>query len=134
VSAEPVGQDVTTEVRLAVAAAGAARATPGVVRLQPGLWGLVQQLTRELWERATGQCYPDVGGVRVSLGGGAATVEIALVTDARFEAASVAVAAQRAAADAVGLAAGADGPELRSVAVHISEISLTGLLNGAPSA
>jgi len=35
------------EIRVAAVAAAAARAVPGVVHLQPGPWGLVQQLGTE---------------------------------------------------------------------------------------
>lgn len=48
------GPDVLIEIRAAEAAATAARAVPGVVRLQPGLMGLVVQIASEAWERLTG--------------------------------------------------------------------------------
>lgn len=115
-------RDTITEVRAASAAAHAARATPGVVRLQPGVWGLVRQLTREAWEQATGHAYPDLGGVEVQLNGDTVAVELTLVTDGRRSAATTAAAVQQAVTDAVPA-----HTELvvRSVAVHVCQIDLT---------
>jgi uncharacterized alkaline shock family protein YloU len=109
------------DVHVASAAAGAARATPGVERLQPGLWGLVQQLSHELWERATGEAYPDVAGVEVEMQDGVALVDVTLATDGTIPAGQVAAAVQRAVVDAV--AARTAVPVL-SVAVHVCEIAL----------
>ncbi len=111
------------DVRVASAAADAARATPGVERLQPGLWGLVQQLGHELWEHATGEPYPDVAGVEVELADGAALVDITLATDGTVPAAQVAAAVQRAVVDAVAVRAAVP---VVSVAVHVCEIALPG--------
>ncbi len=118
--------DIEVEVRVAAAAAAAARVTPGVVRLQPGLWGLVQQLSREAWQRATGQAFPDIGGVEAELDGASASVELTLVVDAGAPAVSVVAAVQRSVTEAVSAATGL---RVRSVAVHICEIDLTRLLD-----
>lgn len=116
-----------TAVRVAAAAAQAARATPGVTRLQPGLWGLVRRFSQEAWERATGQDYPDTGGVEVDLDGDRALVELTVVTDGRAQAAAVVRAVQRevdrAVRDATGLRA-------TVVAVHVTEIDLYGRQHG----
>lgn len=109
------------DVHVASAAADAARATPGVGRLQPGLWGLVQQLSHELWEHATGEPYPDVAGVEVGLEGGLARVDITLATDGTIPASGVAAAVQRAVVDAV---AARTAVPVVSVAVHVCEIAL----------
>jgi uncharacterized alkaline shock family protein YloU len=84
--------------------------------------GVLQQNTRDLWERATGQSYPDVAGVEVSLAGGAGGsvgVEVSFVLDARHPATQVAVAVQRAVAAAVS---SATGLPVSGVAVYISDI------------
>jgi uncharacterized alkaline shock family protein YloU len=113
------GGEVVREVAVAAAVAEAVRALPGVARLQPRLWGLVQQVTRDLWERATGGRYPDIGGVEVTLHPDGVTMEIGLVVRAEFTAAKVAVAVQHAAAAA---ATAASGLPVTSVAVHISDV------------
>ncbi len=115
-------QDTITEVRVALAAAQAARATPGVVRLQPGLWGLVRRLAQQAWERATGQPYPDLDGVEVHLDAESAEIELTLVTDGSIPAASVVTAVQGSVSDAV---TAQTGLAVRSVAVHVSEIDIT---------
>lgn len=116
--------EVVARVRVAAAAARAARDTVGVVRLQPGLWGLVRRFSRTVWERVTGEDYPDTGGVEVTLDGARARVEITAVTDGRAQAAAVARAVQ----DAVARAVPAEtGLPVDVVAVHITEIDLYGL-------
>lgn len=110
-----------TAVRIAAAAADAARATPGVLRLQPGLWGLVRRFSQEAWERATGQDYPDTGGVFVALDGGGARVELTVVTDGRTPAAAVVRAMQQAVSSAV---TDTTGLHVDVVSVHVTEIDL----------
>ena len=109
------------DVHVAAAAADAARATPGVERLQPGLWGLVQQLSHELWEHATGEPYPDVAGVEVELRDEVAVVDVTLATDGTLPAGQVAAAVQRAVVDAVAVRTAVP---VVSVAVHVCEIAL----------
>jgi len=58
------------EIRVAAVAAAAARAVPGVAHLQPGLWGLLQQVSTDLWTRLTGKPRPDTGGVEAPPGSG----------------------------------------------------------------
>lgn len=122
--------DILTEVRVAAATAQAARATPGVVRLQPGLWGLVRQFSQQVWERVTGNPYPDVAGVEVQLDDGSATIELTLVTDGRRPAASIVAAVQRAVVKAVTTQTGLTGP---NVAVHVCEIDITHRSQPAPT-
>jgi uncharacterized alkaline shock family protein YloU len=114
-----------TEVAAAAAAAAAARATVGVVRLQPRVWGLVQQLSRQMWERTTGRPFPDTAGVDAILDGDTVAVEIALVLHGRYQATSVADAVQRAVAPAV---ATATGLVVTTVTVRITDIDLAPLL------
>jgi uncharacterized alkaline shock family protein YloU len=113
------------EVAAAAAAAAATRATTGVVRLQPRIWGLVQQLSLEMWERATGKPYPDTAGVDATLDGGTVAVEIAMVLHGRYQAAAVADAVQRAVPPAVS---SATGLTVSTVTVRITDIDLTPLL------
>ena len=114
-----------TEVAVAAAAAAAARATAGVVRLQPGVWGLVQQLSHQMWERATGKAYPDTAGVEATLEGDTLTVDIALVLHGHYQATAVADAVQRAVPPAV---TAATGLAVNTVTVRITDIDLTPLL------
>lgn len=114
------GPDSVAEVRVAAAAADAARATPGVARLQPGLWGLVQQLGRDAWTRLTARPYPDVAGVEVGLDAGTTTIDIALVCDGSIPAAVVAGDVQRNVHRAV-LATCSIAPT--RIAVHVVDIA-----------
>lgn len=109
------------DVHVAAAAADAARSTPGVERLQPGLWGLVQQLSHEMWVRTTGEPYPDVGGVDVELIGSAARIDVTIVADGTRPADVIAFEMQRAIVSAV---AARTGVPVSEVAVHVCEISL----------
>ena len=114
-----------TEVAVAAAAAASARATVGVVRLQPRIWGLVQQLSQQMWEQATGRPYPDTAGVDVTLDGDTASVAVALVLHGHYRATSVADAVQRAVPPAV---AAATGLTVTTVTVRITDIDLAPLL------
>lgn len=108
-------------VRAAAAAAEAARGTPGVLRLQPGVWGLMRRFSQELWERATGQDYPDTAGVDAVLDGEQVRVEITLVTEGHEQAAAVVRAVQQAARHAV---TDTTGLRVSVVAVHVTGIDV----------
>lgn len=119
---DPESRRVVDEVHVGVAAADAARSTPGVVRLQPGLIGLVVQLTAEIWRKVTGQELPDYGGVDVDLGDPAGpAVEITVVTDSRFQATLVAEEIQRAATSAITARTGHEGA---TITVHVCDIAI----------
>ncbi|WP_379618173.1 hypothetical protein [Pseudonocardia sp. GCM10023141] len=118
--------DVVVEVRCAEAAAAAARAVPGVARLQPGVVGLLMQFVREGWQRATGLDLPDIAGVQAELEhdgtGGAASgvaIDVRVVVRAGFHTAAVAVAVQEAVVAAVPL-------PVSGVAVHVVDVELHG--------
>ncbi|MET7280401.1 Asp23/Gls24 family envelope stress response protein [Kribbella sp. NPDC005582] len=64
-TADPAG--AVAQLGAADAAAQAARAVGGVVRLQPGIKGLLRQFGAQAWQRATGRDVPDVAGVEVDL-------------------------------------------------------------------
>jgi hypothetical protein len=110
-----------TQIRIAAAAAVAARAVPGVAHLQPGLWGLVQQLGTDLWTRVTGKPRPDTGGVEVVIDADTTTIDITLVADGLRPAAVIAAHVQREVYLAVTDSGAA--PPTR-IAVHITDIAL----------
>jgi len=105
------------------AAAAAARSTAGVVRLQPGVWGLVAQLGRELWDRKAH--HPDTAGVTVTVTGARITVDVCLVIDPNHRAVDVADVVQHAVAQAVRTST---GYPVDSVSAHITDIDLAALL------
>jgi uncharacterized alkaline shock family protein YloU len=81
---------------IAGVAARAAITTPGVVRLEPGLRGLVTAWTRAARQRWQGLEPAPADGVRVRTTDGRVTVQIDLVTAAADQAAAVGRAVQRA--------------------------------------
>ncbi|MGH3616188.1 MAG: Asp23/Gls24 family envelope stress response protein [Pseudonocardia sp.] len=121
-SADLVGEpDTILDLQVAALAATVTRAVPGVARLQPGLWGLVQQLSRELWKRVTGEPYPDLAGVEAEIRGRTTAIDITLVTDGHRPAAEVAADVQHAVTTTVTSHLGI---VVTSVAVHVCEINL----------
>lgn len=120
----PTGEPIpVTEIRIAAAAATAARTTAGVAHLQPGLWGLVHQLGNELWTRVTGQPRPDTAGVEVTVDGDLVAIDITLVTDGHLPATLVAGNLQRR----VDLAVRESCSVIPSrIAVHVADIAPTG--------
>lgn len=110
------------EVRAADTAARAARAVPGVVRLQPGVWGLVRQLGAQAFERVTGHGVPDIAGVDVELvGDDAVGLDLRIVVDGRHRAATVGAAVRHAVSTTVPPE---HGFRVVSVAVHVVEVQL----------
>ena len=81
---------------VASVAARAALATPGVVRLEPGLVGLVTAWTRAARQRWKGLDPAPADGVRVRTADGRLTVQVDLVTSGVDQAAAVGRAVQRA--------------------------------------
>lgn len=106
------------EIRYADTVARAVRAVPGVVRLQPGLAGLLRKFAAQTWERATGQPVPDIAGVEVHLtSDGRARVDVRIVADINHQAAALGAAVHQAAVQAI--------PDRPTTArVHIVEIDL----------
>jgi uncharacterized alkaline shock family protein YloU len=117
-----VPPNLLTEIRVAEAAAKAARAVPGVVRLQPGVWGLLRQFAANTWTQATGKALPDIGGVDADLTADRSQVriELRIVVSVRFHATTVGEAVHHAVTDAV--AAVTDKPA--QLQIHIVEIDL----------
>jgi uncharacterized alkaline shock family protein YloU len=123
VSPTPARQHgAVADIQIAAVAAATAKSIPGVARLQPGLRGLVQQLSRELWERITGEPYPDIAGVDTAiLDDTTAMVDITLATDGHRPAAAIAADVQHAVTTAI---AARLAIPVSAVAVHVCEISL----------
>lgn len=115
------GPDPVADIHAAAVAADTARRVAGVARLQPGTWGLLQQLSRDLWTRVTGEPHPDTAGVQAEVHGDAVTIDITLVATGTRPATSVASDVQRAVTAAVPAQLGL---AVDSVAVHVSEINL----------
>ncbi|TWD82518.1 cell envelope-related Asp23 family protein [Kribbella amoyensis] len=109
-------------IALAEAAAQAARAIPGVVRLQPGLVGLLKQLAAQTWERATGRPVPDVAGVDVDLTEDRLKIDLRLVVTATHPAATIGEDTHRAVTKAVE----ARTDRTPTVRILIAEIELPG--------
>ncbi|MEV6413635.1 Asp23/Gls24 family envelope stress response protein [Kribbella sp. NPDC051718] len=116
-----------TEIRVADAAATAARAVPGVVRLQPGVLGLLRQFAAQAWTQATGKALPDIGGVEVDLTSDREhlRIELRIVVSIHHQSAQVGEAVHQAVTAAV---AGITGTPAQ-IQVHIVEIDLEPHLN-----
>ncbi|GAA4538499.1 Asp23/Gls24 family envelope stress response protein [Amycolatopsis samaneae] len=99
---EPRAEFVIADPVIASVAARAAVETPGVVRLEPGLRGLVTAWTRAARQRWKGLDPAPADGVRARRADdGTLTVSLDLVTSAVDQAAAVAQAVQRAVVQAV---------------------------------
>lgn len=124
------GDWVIKEPVVAAVAVHAAQAVPGVVRLEPGLLGLVGSLARSASQRISGLDPAPTAGVRVSfertLGAPPdqrVSLEVDMVTSGQDQAAAVAQAVQRAVSRAV---TAATGLTVTGVTVSILEIELAG--------
>ncbi|WP_370969584.1 Asp23/Gls24 family envelope stress response protein [Amycolatopsis sp. cg9] len=93
---------VVADPVIASVAARAAITTPGVVRLEPGLRGLVTAWTRAARQRWKGLDPAPADGVRVRTADGRVTVHIDLITASGDQAAAVGRAVQRAVTRFVG--------------------------------
>ncbi|MEV4600509.1 Asp23/Gls24 family envelope stress response protein [Amycolatopsis sp. NPDC049253] len=106
---------------VASVAARAALDTPGVVRLEPGLRGLVTAWTRAARGRWQGLDPAPIDGVRVRSVEGGLTVEVDVVTSAFDQAAAVGRAVQRSVTRGV---AEQTGLAVDAVVVSIVDIEL----------
>ncbi|MGZ0145893.1 hypothetical protein ACXJJ3_02380 [Kribbella sp. WER1] len=113
--------DVADAVALAEVAAVAARGVAGVVRLQPGLVGLLKQLAAQAWERASGRPVPDIAGIDVEVHpDGRIQIGARIVTAATHRAADVGAGVHDAISSAIVALTGKE-PQVR---VRIVEIAL----------
>jgi uncharacterized alkaline shock family protein YloU len=111
---------VITEPVIASVAADAALATPGVIRLEVGVTGLMRQLGRHTRARWAGLTPAPSAGVSVELASGEATVHLDVVVAADRTALDIATALQSAVADAVAVNTGVP---VSSVSVAIMDIT-----------
>lgn len=116
-------EGLLVEIRAADAAARAARLVPGVVRLQPGVLGLLGRFAAQAWEQATGEELPDVSGVNADrIDDTRIRIAVQIVVDGGYHAGAVGAAVRRATAAAVA----AELPGVTGeVAVRIVEIDLS---------
>ncbi|MGW5194478.1 hypothetical protein ACWEOO_34840 [Kribbella sp. NPDC004138] len=113
--------DELKRLALAQTAATAARSVAGVVRLQPGLVGLLKQFATQAWERTTGRPVPDVAGIDVDLrADGLLLINARIVTAVTHNATEVGHAVRTAITKEVESTTGSV-PEVR---VRIVEIAL----------
>ncbi|HEV7976774.1 Asp23/Gls24 family envelope stress response protein [Amycolatopsis sp.] len=110
---------VISDAVIASVAARAAVTTSGVVRLEPGLKGLVTAWSRAARQRWKGLDPAPAEGVRVRVMSGVVSVHVDLVTSAVDQAAAVGQAVQRAVSRAVTAETGLVVDE---VAVSIMDI------------
>jgi uncharacterized alkaline shock family protein YloU len=92
---------VIADAVVAGVAARAAAMTPGVVRLEPGLKGLVTAWSRAARQRWKGLDPAPAEGVRVRTVGSVVSVQVDIVTSAVDQAAAVGQAVQRSVSRAV---------------------------------
>jgi uncharacterized alkaline shock family protein YloU len=94
-AAQPISERIVAESVIAALAADAALRTPGVVRLEPGLAGLLRRVT------SVGGRLTRTAGVRVHYDGDIPVIHLDLVISGDRQAAAIGVATQRAVADSV---------------------------------
>jgi uncharacterized alkaline shock family protein YloU len=112
---------VISDAVIASVAARAAAATSGVVRLEPGLKGLVTAWSRAARQRWKGLDPAPAEGVRVRVMGGTVSVHVDIVTSAVDQAVVVGQAVQRAVSRAV---TAETGLRVDEVSVSILDIEL----------
>ncbi|WP_158879425.1 Asp23/Gls24 family envelope stress response protein [Amycolatopsis anabasis] len=110
---------VISDTVVAAVAASAAAATSGVVRLEPGLLGLVGSWGRAAKQRWKGLTPAPADGVTVDIEDGVVSVRVELSVSGQDQAAAVGQAVQRAVARAV---TDATGLPVASVSVSIMDI------------
>jgi len=118
----PRAERLITEPVVAAIAAHAAARTPGVVRLEPGVVGVLREITRIARRWAGLAVTAPVEGVRVRFDGDAVGIHLDLVVTADRQAAATAVAAQRAVTEAVTANTGISAPV---VSVSILDIDIS---------
>lgn len=116
---DAVTEFVIADAVIASVAARAAATTPGVVRLEPGLKGLVTAWTRATRQRWKGLDPAPADGVRVRSAEGTVSVQVDIVTSALDQAAAVGQAVQRGVTRAV---AEETGIRVEEVSVSILDI------------
>jgi uncharacterized alkaline shock family protein YloU len=122
-AAEPeFGYDIRESVVAAIAVQAATQ-VPGVLRMEPGLSGLVTSVTRTLRQRLAGVDPAPVEGARAEIDDGRVWLDVAIAVAGRDQATAVGQAVQRAVAQAVR---DATGYPVGEVAVSILHVDLGG--------
>ncbi|RJQ66484.1 Asp23/Gls24 family envelope stress response protein [Pseudonocardiaceae bacterium YIM PH 21723] len=94
-------------------AARAARSTPGVARLEPGVWDLAKSWSRSTWQKVRGVDSAPADGVHAQVTDGAAAIQLSIATTGREPAFAVAQAVQRSISGAVSAQTGLKVTEVR---------------------
>ncbi|HEY1916495.1 MAG TPA: Asp23/Gls24 family envelope stress response protein [Streptosporangiaceae bacterium] len=112
----------TYDIRESVVAAIAVHAAtqvPGVLRMEPGLSGLVTSVTRSLRQRLAGVDPAPAEGARAEIDDGKVWLDVAVAVGRQDQAAAVGQAVQRAVAQAVRDATGYPVGEVAVSILHI---------------
>jgi uncharacterized alkaline shock family protein YloU len=104
---------------IAAIAVHAATQVPGVLRMEPGLSGLVTSVTRSLRQRLAGVDAAPTEGARVEIDGGRVWLDLSVAISGRGQVAEVGQAVQRAVAQAVYDATGYPVAEVAVSILHI---------------
>jgi uncharacterized alkaline shock family protein YloU len=110
---------VVREPVVAAIAAHAAAGVAGVLRLEPGLAGLVTSMTRSVRQRLAGVDAAPTEGVRAEVDGGQVWLDVAVAIRSLKPATAVGEAVQRAVAAAVHDATGCQVAEVAVSILHI---------------
>lgn len=116
---QPATYDIRESVVAAIAVHAATR-VPGVLRMEPGLSGLVTSVTRSLRQRLAGVDPAPAQGARAEIDDGKVWLDVAVAVGARGQAAAaVGQAVQRAVAQAVRDATGYPVGEVAVSILHV---------------
>lgn len=107
------------ETVVAAVAVHAAVAVPGVLRMEPGLSGLVTSVTRSIRQRLAGVDAAPTDGARVEIDGGRVWLDVSIGISGRDQAAAVGAAVQRAVIRAVEEFTGCPVAEAGVAILHI---------------
>lgn len=104
-------------------AAVAARRTPGVARLEPGVGALLRAWGHTKWQRVKGITPAPADGVLVHLDGGGVQVHVGIATTGHTEAAAVARRVQREVRHAITRDTGLTVDEVSVVVLDIEPVA-----------
>jgi uncharacterized alkaline shock family protein YloU len=117
-------ENVVEEPVVAAVAADAARRTPGVVRLETGVSGLVRTWGRATWQQVKGISPAPAEGVLVELLGDAVRVRLGIATSGHQQASVVARQVQREVRTAVVRDTGLAVDEVSVVVLDIEPVAV----------
>jgi uncharacterized alkaline shock family protein YloU len=120
----PMGIEWTIEEPVvASVAADAARSTPGVARLEPGVGALLRAWGRTKWQRVKGITPAPAEGVVVNLDGDGVQVHVGIATTGHTQAAAVARRVQREVRHAITRDTGLAVDEVSVVILDIEPVA-----------